>query len=130
MNQFETLVSIIDAGFQPVNVTNETEAENELIQFLNSRFPNLVTRQGHTSTGLRIDIVIEGTIAIELITLDNEARLATLLNQIIKSKDDFSKIAVIIIDIGKVPSENIRNYVNEFEKLNVKTIIKKNNFNI
>jgi hypothetical protein len=125
MDQFSTLISIIEAGFKPINVTNEAEAEKELIQFLNSRFPNMVTRQGHTSTGLRIDIVIEGTIAIELVTIDNEARLATLLNQIIKSKEDFSKIAVILIDLGKVNYDNIQNYVNEFQKLNVKTIIKR-----
>jgi len=125
-NRFETIVSIIKEGFEPQNVTNESEAEKELMQFLNSRFPDVVFRSGHTATGVKIDIVIEGTYAIELVTAVDESRLGTLAHQITQAKDDFSKMAVVvIIDLNKIPSEKLQNYVNEYEKLNVKTIVKR-----
>ena len=126
-NEFEKIINVIEEGFQPNNVTNEAEAEKELIHFLTTRFPNKILGRGHTSTGVRIDIVIEGTYAIELVTLDSESRLVTLTHQILQSKEDFSKIAVIIIDLNKLPSAKIQHYVNEYEKLNVKTIVKKAN---
>ncbi len=125
-NQFETIISIIREGFQPQNITNESEAEKELMQFLNSRFPDLVFTPGHTSTGIKIDIVIEGTYAIELVTVVDEGRLGALMHQIIQSKDDFAKMAVVVlIDLNKIPSERLENYVNEYAKLNVKTIVKR-----
>ena len=125
-NRFETIISIIKEGFRPQNVTNESEAEKELMHFLNSRFPDVVFRPGHTSTGVKIDIVIEGTYAIELVTVLDESRLGALMHQIIQSKDDFAKMAVVVlIDLNKIPSEKLQNYVNEYEKLNVKTIVKK-----
>ena len=79
---------------------------------------------GHTITGVRIDIVIEGTYAIELVTVDNESRLVALLHQILQSKDDFLRIAVVLIDMDKVPPEKIKNYADEYEKHNVKAILK------
>ena len=127
-NEFESIINIIEAGFQPTNVTTEAEAEKELIHFLNLRFPNKILRQGHTSTGVRIDIVIEGTYAIELVTVDSESRLVTLTHQILQSKEDFSRIAVILIDLNKLPVDKMQNYVNEYEKLHVKTIVKKAKF--
>jgi hypothetical protein len=124
-NQFESIINIIREGFQPENVTNEQQAEKELLQFLNARFPNMIKGQGHTSTGVRIDIVIEGTYAIELVTVDNESRLVTLMHQMVQSKEDFSHLAVVLVDLGKIPFDKIQNYVDEYEKLNVKTVVKK-----
>lgn len=124
-NQFESIMHTIQEGFQPENVTNEAQAEQQLLQFLNARFPNMVKGQGHTSTGVRIDVVIEGTYAIELVTVDNESRLVTLMHQIVQSKDDFSQLAVVLVDLGKISSDKIQNYVDEYKKLNVKTVVKK-----
>ena len=127
MDKFDEMVGIIDAGFEPFDVMNEKDAERQLMQFLNQRFPNVTMVPGHTSTGTRIDIVIEGTYAIELVTADNESRLVTLMHQIMESKWDFVRIAVIIVDLGKIPTEQIQGYVNEYQKLDIKTIVKQSN---
>jgi hypothetical protein len=124
MDEFDNIVKIIEAGFNPKNVSSEEEAEKELIHFLNSRFPNKTLGQGHTSTGLRIDIVIEGTYAIELVTLETESRLVLLLEQIVKSREEFIKIAVVLVNLGNIPIETIENYKREYEKLGVKTVVK------
>ena len=116
-NQFETIIGRIDGGFQPENIANENDAEQQLMQFLNLRFPNIVMRPGHTATGLRIDIVIEGTFAIELVTVDSESRLVTLMHQIVQSKEDFTRIAVVLVDLGKIPFDKIQNYIDEYKKL-------------
>lgn len=127
MDQFDEIIGRIDGGFQPKNVTGENDAEKQLMQFLIQRYPNIVMVPGHTGAGTRIDIVIEGTYAIELVTADSESRLVTLLHQIMDSKGDFIRIAVIIVDLGKLPVEQIQSYVSEYQKLNVKTIVKKSN---
>ena len=96
------------------------------MEFLKIRFPNIVMSPGHTGTGTRIDIVIEGTYAIELATVDSESRLVTLMHQIMQSKSDFIRIAVVLVDMGIVPTDKLQNYVKEYEKLNVKAVIVKN----
>lgn len=123
-DNFEAIISAIKNSFQPKNVTNETEAEKELLLFLNTRFPYITKVQGHTRTGTRIDIVMEGTYAIELAVVENESRLVTLMDQIIQSKGDFIKMAIILIDLNKIPFEKIKTHIYEFQKLNVTTIIK------
>ena len=124
MTDFDTLIRIIEDNFKPESVHNEEEAEKELLDFLNSRFPNSIHARGHSSTGVKIDIVVEGTYAIELVTINNEGRLITLMNQIMESKEDFAHIAVILLDIGKIPSDIVKDYVNEYKKLGVRTVVK------
>lgn len=122
--QFETIVSVIREGFQPQHVTNEAEAENELFHFLHSRFPNKIHARGHTSTGTRIDVVIDGTYAIELIAVNDEARLVSCLHQMLASKEDFPNLAVIIITSDTVPAEKLNTYIEAYAKVGVKTIVK------
>jgi hypothetical protein len=122
---FNNIIQKIKEGFNPEYAENEEAYEKELVNFLNLRFPNKIFRQGHTSSGLRIDIVIEGTYALELITVNNEGRLLSLMNQIRDSKFDYHQMAVVLIDLGRIPSEKIQDYANVYESLEVKTIIKK-----
>jgi len=122
---FDIIIQKIKEGFNPEYAENEEAYEKKLINFLNLRFPNKIFRPGHTASGLRIDIVIDGTYALELITVNNEGSLLSLMNQIRDSKKDYHQMAVILIDLGKIPSEKIQEYANVYESLEVKTIIKK-----
>jgi hypothetical protein len=122
--EFLNFVKIIDEGFFPKNVKNETDAEKELVDFLNCSFPGMVIYPGHTSKGSRIDIVIYGTYAVEVVLVDGESRLITFMHQIIDVKEDFSDTLAILIDVGKVSSELVQKYASSCEKIEIATIIK------
>jgi hypothetical protein len=126
-NQFETIIRTIEAEFQLSDISTENEAEKALLYFLNSRFPNLIIARGHTSTGVRIDLVMDGTYAIELVTVDDESRLISLTHQILKAKDDFLDILVILVDMNKVSPDIIQNYLLVLNKQNIRYIVKKVN---
>lgn len=124
-NDFDEIVQSIKDNFHPVDVKNEEDGEIQLIQFLHKKFPNKIFRHGHTSRGIKIDFVIEGTYALELITVDNEGKLISLMDQMLKSKQDFYNVAVILVDKGKVSFSIITEYIAEFEKIGIKTVLKK-----
>jgi len=125
-SEFDAMVQRITDEFHPEMVKNEDETKDELIRFLEIRFPHRdIIRKGHDSQGDRIDIVIDGCIAIDLTIVINEGKLIFLLSQLTKMKPDFSDVAVILIDVEEVPVSLIESYRNEFESVGVKTIIKK-----
>ena len=123
-NKFDIIIQLIRESFRPTATDNEDECENQLITFLASRFPAIVQHRGHTSQGRKIDLIIEGTYALELILVSNEGKLISLMEQIVRSKQDFSKMAVILVDVHQVPFEKIEEYCREFEHLGITTIIK------
>jgi len=122
---FEVVLQSIDSSFNPTYVKNEDDLEQQFLNFLNRRFPERIQRQGHTSSGRKVDVVIDGTYSIELIVVNNEAELAFLMTQINRSKTDFGEVAVILYDIGKVPSSKIEEYVRRYEEIGAKVLIKK-----
>ena len=124
-NSFYKIVQSIQDNFNLIDIKNEEDGEKQLLQFLNKKFPNVILRHGHTSRGIKIDLVIEGTYAIELITADNEGKLISLMDQMLKSQKEFGKVAAILVDINKIPNSKIREYITEFEKKKIKTILKK-----
>ena len=124
-SEFDAIVQSIMKGFHPDSIKDEEDCEKQLIQFLNKKFPNKILRRGHTSQGVKIDLVIEGSYALELIIVDNEGRLISLMDQMLKSKQDFGKVAAILVDINKIPNPKIREYIAEFEKKGIKIILKK-----
>ena len=125
VNGYDTLVQVISQNFFPKNVTSEQEAEKELLYFINKRFPQMVTRPGHTTSGTQIDIVIDGTYAIELVLVDSESRLISFMHQIIEVKESFFKAIVIFVDPGKLPEESINRYIQECEGIGINPIVKR-----
>jgi ABC-type cobalt transport system substrate-binding protein len=123
---FGTILGSIEQGFNPGTVKNEEDAENKLIGFLNTRFPNKSVTGGHTSTGKKVDIVIDGTYCIELVVVDNEGRLVSLMDQILKYKRDFGEVLAIIL-FDDVPTYTIEKYVDSYRKAGAKVIVKKCN---
>jgi hypothetical protein len=124
-NDFDTILRSIEEGFNPGPVKDEEDSENQLIRFLNTRFSNTSLTRGHTSIGEKVDIVIDGTYCIELAFVSNEARLISLMDQILKIKQDFGEVAVILLDVNIVPAYTIEKYVDSYKKAGAKVIIKK-----
>ena len=122
---FDEIVQSIADGFHLDSVKDEEDCENQLITFLNKKFPQKIFRRGHTSRGVKIDLVVEGSYALELIVVNNEGRLISLMEQMLKSKQDFGKNAVILVDINKIPASKIKEYATEYERIGIRTIIKK-----
>ncbi len=122
---FEVVLCNIKNDFDTEIVIDEEEARGRLMIFINDRFPDLAQSIGHTSTGKPIDIVIDGTYAIELIIVDSEGRLVSLMDYVLKFMEDFGEVAVVILDTGEVPAFIIEKYVKEFEKIGVRIIVKK-----
>lgn len=124
-NDFDTILGSIGIGFNPLQIKDEEDAENQLVVFLDSRFPDKSLTGGHTSTGKKVDIVIDGTYSIELALVNNEARLVSLMEQILRYKMDFGQVAVILLDSGEVPAYTMEKYVDSYKKAGAKVIIKK-----
>ena len=57
--------------------------------------------------------------------VDNEGKLISLMDQMLKSQKEFGKVAAILVDINKIPDSKIREYITEFEKKGIKIILKK-----
>jgi len=124
INVFEKIINQIEHGFTPSSGINEEDFERQLLSFLDQKFPDNMKTRGHTRSGGKIDIIIDGTYAIELITVDHEGKLFSLLNMIANSKQDFSKAAVVLINVGNVSSDKIQKYVEEMKKLDIKAVVK------
>jgi len=124
-SEFDTIVQSVRKKFTLDSVSNETDAEKQLLIFLNTKFSNRVQQEGHTSTGKRVDIVIDGTYSLELVVVQNEGRLVSLMDHLVKSKQDFSEVAVILVDIGEVPARKLEGYIVTYKNMGVQTILKR-----
>ena len=127
-NVFEGIISIIKNRFEPTSFENDEDCEKQLINFLTANLPSNVITRGHTTTGERIDIVIDGTYALELIIANNEEKLLYLMNLTMQSKKDFDNTAAVIIDIGAIPAEKIQEFSSEIKKIGIKTIVIQANY--
>jgi len=124
-SEFDIIVQSIRKKFTLGSASDETDAEEQLLTFLNTKFPNRVQQEGHTSTGKRVDIVIDGTYSLELVVVQNEGRLVSLMDHLVKSKQDFSEVAVILVDIGEVPARKLEGYIVTYKNMGVRTILKR-----
>jgi len=124
---FDAILGSIEGGFNPSIVKTEEGYENQLIEFLNTRFPNKTLTGGHTSLGEKVDMVIDGTYCIELAVVNNEGRLVSLMDQILKYKMDFGEVAVILLDPNEVPAYTIEKYIDAYKQAGAKVIVKKCN---
>jgi len=124
-NEFDLILETIEKKFDPRIVTSEDDFKNRLIQFLNSKFQNEVKGQGHTSIGGDVDVVIDGTYAIKIKILKNEGAMIFLVDLMMEYKHDFNDCAAILVDIGEITNNKIEEYINEYNELGLKTILKR-----
>lgn len=126
IDEFHNMVQVITDEFHPQNIKNEEESKNQLVRFLDMRFPHHdIVRKGHDSLGEYVDIVIDGTYVFDVCIVSNEGKLIYVLDQLLSAKKDFCDIAVLFIDTGDVPTYTLKKYMDEFETAGIKTVVKK-----
>lgn len=122
---FDRIVSLINNKFHPKTFRNDEECQSLLINFLTEKLPNNIVTHGHTAGGDKLDIVIDGTYALELIIADKEEKLLYLMDLSLKSKKDFNNTASIIIDPGLIDEKKIQDFASQMKKIGIKTLVKK-----
>lgn len=123
-NKFDSILNSIEQEFEPEDVRDENDFEKQLTQFLKIKFPNRVERQVDTPKG-KVDIVIDNRYAIELKIADNKGKLRDLVGQVYSYKKIYNEVAVVLLDIGRMSPSEIKEYVDDYDKLGVKTIVLK-----
>jgi len=121
-SEFDSILESIEQGFEPEDVRDENDFEKQLMQFLKIKYPDRIKRQVDTPKG-KIDIIIDNRYAIELKIADGKGKLRDLLGQVHSYKKVYSEVAVILLDVGKMSHSEIKEYVDDYENLGVKTII-------
>ena len=120
---FDDMTILIKNNFRPTSFINDGECEELLISFLTQNLPKNIITRGHTEEGDRLDIVIDGTYALELVIADSEEKLLYLMDLSLKSKKDFDKTAVVIVDVKKIPSSKIQEFATQIERIGIRTIV-------
>ena len=118
-NEFKETLQDIRLNFKPEEVRDEEELEKLLVQFLKIRYPDKdIERQVSTLKG-RIDVVIGGKYGIEIKIAESKEKLRNLVGQIEDYCEvpNYQQIAAVVLDIGKLSSEDINEYAKKIEKL-------------
>jgi len=121
-SEFDSILESIENEFEPEDIRDENDFEKQLTQFLKIKYPGRVRRQVETSKG-KIDLVIDEKYAIELKIADGKGKLRDLVGQVYNYKKVFNDVAVILLDVGKIPHSEIKEYIDDYERLGVKTLI-------
>ena len=118
LNNFES-----DRIFQ-----NEREFETAVYTHLKAKFPNYdIQWQYGTKEGRAIDIVVNHKIAIELKIAENRGNLDDGFSKIVwyKEKGGFNQLAIVILDVGMMSFEDLKEYQDLFSEKGAKVVIKK-----
>jgi hypothetical protein len=118
---FEDVLSSIEVYSTPRLIGSERAFEDCLFEFLRERFSKShIDFQRRIDKG-RVDIVIDDEIALELKIADNKGNLNSLFGQIEWYKDHFDKLAIIILDVGRVP--DLDDFIERFESKGARVIV-------
>lgn len=121
-SEFEKILQIIQEKFEPEESRDEKELEKQLTQILKLLLPNKIDRQSNTAKG-RIDIVIDGKYGLELKIANSSSILRALKGQVQDYKKVLDEVAIVLLDVNKLPSSEIREFVQDCTEFGVKTII-------
>ena len=121
-SEFDSILDSIEKNFEPEDVRDENEFEKQLTIWLKDKYPDRIKRQVETSKG-KIDLVIDNKYAIELKIADGKGKLRDLVGQVHSYKKVYDNVAVILLDVSKMSHSEIKEYVEDYENLGVKTRI-------
>jgi len=121
-SEFEAILESIENDFEPEDVRDENDFEKQLTQFLKIKYPDRVKRQVDTPKG-KIDILIDDRYVIELKIADSKIKLRDLVGQVTSYKKVYCDIAIALLDVGKLSRSEIKEYVDDYEQIGVKTIV-------
>jgi len=122
-NEFDSILETIDEQFEPEDVRDENDFEKQLTQFLKIKYPNRVKRQVDTPKG-KIDILIDEKYAFELKIADNKLKLRDLIGQVGSYKKIYNDVSVILLDAQKMNHSEIQEFLDDYNKIGVKTVVK------
>lgn len=121
-SEFDAILSSIKNDFEPEPVRDEKDFENQLIQFLKLRYPGRVQRQVETHEG-KIDLVVDGKYALELKIAEVKSVLRDLVGQVHSYKKVYDDVGVVLLDVKTLHRPEIDNYIRDYEKFGVKTVL-------
>ena len=122
--EFDLILESIKKEFEPEDVRDENDFEKQLTQFFKIKYPNRARRQIDTRKG-KIDIVIDNRYAIELKIADSKGKLRDLVGQVYSYKKIYNDVAVVLLDVGRMSHSEIKEYINDYAGLGVKTVVLK-----
>ena len=120
LNDFDFILDFIKKEFHPNPVRDETELENQLVQFLRPRYGNAVQEQVPTPYG-RIDVVLLNKYALELKLATNKNNLRDMEGQLRDYKKAYPNLAAIILRVN-VDYNDMNYYIGEYAKDEIKSI--------
>ena len=123
---FMKIVNAIDDEFDAEKCWDEQHLEDQLMIFLKTKFKNMkIERQQPARSGGRVDILIEGSIVLELKVPSSRDDLRNLGGQLEEYKDDFPYVCAVIADKHEVDEKHFKTYVEKYKsKYNVPSIVK------
>ena len=118
------LINLI-SSFKPEVVRDEEDFEKQLYQYLRASLGSGVNieRQVSLSEGLRVDMVVNDTVAIEIKIAENKAQLQRLIGQVIDYKKYFDKVMTVILDVGRLG--DLGSYIEKLEELGAIPVVVK-----
>lgn len=96
--------------------------KKQLAQFLKIKYPARIKIQVETPKD-KIDLFIDEKRAIELKIADGNVKLRDLVDQVYSYKKVFNNVAVIFLDVGKMSRSEIKEYIDDYEEIGVKTLV-------
>ena len=121
LNDFDLILDFIKKEFHPDPVRDETELENQLVQFLRPKYGNAVQEQVPTPYG-RIDVVLFNKYALELKLATNKNNLRDMEGQLRDYKKAYSNLAAIILRVN-VDYNDMNYYIGEYAKDGIKSVV-------
>jgi hypothetical protein len=121
LDEFDAILDFIQKEFRPNPVRDETELENQLVQFLRPKYGGVVQEQVPTPYG-RVDIVLFNKYALELKLATNRNNLRDMEGQLRDYKKVYPNLAAIILRVN-VNYNDINYYVNEYAKDGIKSVV-------
>ncbi len=121
LNDFDSILNFIKREFHPNPVRDETELENQLVQFLRPKYDNAIQEQVPTPYG-RIDLVLFNKYALELKLATNKNNLRDMEGQLRDYKKAYPSLAAIILRVN-VDYNDMNYYIGEYAKDDIKSVV-------
>jgi len=122
---FEHIIKTIQNEFSPEKVFDESEFQNLLRHFLQTKFPNAeVRREVEMKNKDSIDILVNDKYAFELKIPNNRTELRNLKAQLEEYQEEYPDICAVIIDnTDKRLTQQIMEYTELYQKSKIYSIV-------
>lgn len=114
-DEFENIKNATKLDFVPEPVTDEEHFKAQLAIFLKARFPDKdIQREIRIKSGF-LDILIDGTYAIEAKVPHTNNELRNAEGQIADYKEEFPNLWVVILDVGLLSQTVLHEYQEKYK---------------